>query len=106
MKRFKEIQYALFLLKREKVLFRNSNLRIKSKDICKKIFINKQIKKISDFKPNKIYLGKNSDNNKILDEVVFYPTFKNPKSYTGEDVIEISCQRIRVYSKFNYSTFN
>ena len=62
----------------------------KSKDICKKIFINKQIKKISDFKPNKIYLGKIVDNNKILDEVIL-SYFQNPKSYTGEDVIEISC---------------
>ena len=67
---------------------------IESPDQNQKIFVKKYLsinkKKISDFKPNKIYLGKIVDNNKILDEVVL-SYFQNPKSYTGEDVIEISC---------------
>ncbi|MES2850997.1 MAG: tRNA uridine-5-carboxymethylaminomethyl(34) synthesis GTPase MnmE [Bacteroidota bacterium] len=37
-----------------------------------------------------IHVGLLKDNNKVLDEVVV-SLFKNPKSYTGEDVVEISC---------------
>lgn len=37
-----------------------------------------------------IHVGYLKDNNKVLDEVVI-SLFKNPKSYTGEDVVEISC---------------
>ena len=62
----------------------------KSKEICKKIFVCNQIKKISDFKPNKLYLGNVVDNKKILDKVIL-SYFQKPRSYTGEDVIEISC---------------
>lgn len=38
----------------------------------------------------KIYHGWIVDNNKKIDEVIVLP-FKNPNSYTGEDVIEIQC---------------
>ena len=62
----------------------------KSTSICKKIFSSKKIKKISDLKENRIYYGKITDGKKIIDEVVL-TYFKSPKSYTGEDVIEISC---------------
>jgi len=37
-----------------------------------------------------IHVGYLKDGDKVLDEVVV-SLFKNPKSYTGEDVIEISC---------------
>ena len=37
-----------------------------------------------------IYLGRIVDNGEKLDEVIVLP-FKSPKSYTGEDVIEIQC---------------
>lgn len=37
-----------------------------------------------------IHVGLMKDDNKIIDEVVI-SLFKSPKSYTGEDVIEISC---------------
>lgn len=37
-----------------------------------------------------IYLGRIIDNGEKLDEVIVLP-FKSPKSYTGEDVIEIQC---------------
>ena len=37
-----------------------------------------------------LHVGYLKDNNHILDEVVI-SLFKSPKSYTGEDVIEISC---------------
>jgi tRNA modification GTPase len=44
---------------------------------------------VKDIEPNKVYVGQFVDNNKIIDSVVFY-FFKSPKSYTGEDVLEIS----------------
>jgi len=62
----------------------------KATSICKKIFSSKKLKKISDLKENRIYYGKITDGKKIIDEVVL-TYFKSPKSYTGEDVIEISC---------------
>ena len=37
-----------------------------------------------------IHIGYLKEENKILDEVVL-SLFKGPRSYTGEDVIEISC---------------
>ena len=37
-----------------------------------------------------IHVGLLKDGEKVLDEVVL-SLFKNPKSYTGEDVVEISC---------------
>ena len=41
---------------------------------------------------NKIRYGRiiNKENNKIVDDVLMF-FFKGPKSYTGEDVVEISC---------------
>lgn len=40
--------------------------------------------------PNTLHVGFLKQDNKILDEVVL-SLFRSPKSYTGEDVIEISC---------------
>ena len=37
-----------------------------------------------------IHVGSIKENDKVLDEVVV-SLFKNPRSYTGEDVVEISC---------------
>ena len=62
----------------------------KSINICYSIFSSKRIKKENDFKANTIYFGKIKKNNKVIDEVLL-TYFKAPKSYTGEDVIEISC---------------
>ena len=62
----------------------------KSINICYNIFSSKRIKKENDFKANTIYFGKIMEKNKVIDEVLL-TYFKAPKSYTGEDVIEISC---------------
>ncbi len=53
-------------------------------DISDKIFSQKNLI------PGKIYHGHIIENNEKLDEVIVLP-FKNPNSYTGEDVIEIQC---------------
>lgn len=47
-------------------------------------------KKLRLQKSHTIHLGHLTDDGKILDEVLV-SVFKNPYSYTGEDVIEISC---------------
>lgn len=47
-------------------------------------------KLLSDQRSHTIHLGHIIDKDKILDEVLV-SIFKNPNSYTGEDVIEISC---------------
>lgn len=56
----------------------------KSFDIVQKIF-SKEIKE-----SGKIYHGWIKENDNKIDEVLVLP-FKNPNSYTGEDVIEIQC---------------
>ncbi len=52
-------------------------------------FKNKNIK-ITDLKTHTIHLGFLKDGNTIVDEVLA-SIFRNPNSYTGEDIIEISC---------------
>ncbi len=47
-------------------------------------------KKISEQATHTLHVGLLKDVAEILDEVVL-AIFKNPKSYTGEDVVEISC---------------
>ena len=47
-------------------------------------------KQLKDQKSHSIHLGYIMNNNSIVDEVLV-SVFKNPNSYTGEDVIEISC---------------
>ena len=47
-------------------------------------------KKLTTQKTHTIHLGHIVEDSRILDEVLV-SVFKNPKSYTGEDVVEISC---------------
>ena len=47
-------------------------------------------KNLADQKSHTIHLGHLMDNNRILDEVLV-AVFKKPHSYTGENVVEISC---------------
>ncbi len=47
-------------------------------------------KKVSLQQSHSLLVGLLKDRNEILDEVVL-AIFKNPKSYTGEDIVEISC---------------
>ena len=47
-------------------------------------------KKLSNQKTHSIHLGHIVQNETILDEVLV-SVFKNPNSYTGENVVEISC---------------
>jgi len=47
-------------------------------------------KDLTKVKSHTIHLGNIVENNRIIDEVLV-SLFKNPHSYTGEDVVEISC---------------
>ncbi len=47
-------------------------------------------KDLRQVKSHTVHLGNIVENNRILDEVLI-TVFKNPNSYTGEDVVEISC---------------
>ena len=58
------------------------------------LFRTKSQKKLVDQKSHSIHLGELMDGERIIDEVLV-SVFKNPHSYTGEDVIEISCHGSR-----------
>ena len=58
------------------------------------LFRAKSKKKLIDQKSHSIHLGNLLDGERIIDEVLV-SVFKNPHSYTGEDVIEISCHGSR-----------
>jgi len=55
-------------------------------NICKKVFS----KNIADVKSHTIHFGTINNKVGVIDEVLL-SIFRNPHSYTGEDVIEISC---------------
>ncbi|MGC9375605.1 MAG: tRNA uridine-5-carboxymethylaminomethyl(34) synthesis GTPase MnmE [Bacteroidales bacterium] len=55
-----------------------------------KVFQSASGKKLIDQQPNTLHFGVLKDRDKIIDEVVV-SLFKAPRSYTGEDVVEISC---------------
>lgn len=59
-------------------------------EIADKIFISVSGKKLSDSKGYRAYFGKIFDGQTPVDEVVCL-VFRAPHSYTGEDVVEISC---------------
>ncbi len=60
---------------------------IKAIDIINNLFSSRDL---SEQNSHSLHVGFLKENGKALDEVVI-ALFKNPKSYTGEDVVEISC---------------
>lgn len=62
----------------------------KAVEICDKVFISPSDKKLAQQKPNTLHFGAIADNQMVIDEVVV-GLFRSPHSYTGEDVVEISC---------------
>ena len=65
-------------------------IRISGKDTFKIVDNIFPSKNLSAQKSHTLHFGVLKDNDEILDEVVV-SLYKNPHSYTGEDVIEISC---------------
>ncbi|MCG8411581.1 MAG: tRNA uridine-5-carboxymethylaminomethyl(34) synthesis GTPase MnmE [Bacteroidales bacterium] len=62
----------------------------KAIELCDKIFKSVRNKKLIDQKANTAHFGTLIDENQIIDEVVV-TIFRSPRSYTGEDIVEISC---------------
>src|SRR5690554_1822399 len=58
--------------------------------IASKLFHSVSKKEPVNQKTHTVHLGHIKDGNRIIDEVLA-TVFKNPNSYTGEDVVEISC---------------
>ena len=58
--------------------------------LCDKVFQSPSNKRLIDQQANTVHFGTLRDGDKIIDEVVV-ALFKAPHSYTGEDVVEISC---------------
>lgn len=59
-------------------------------DLVDSIFLSSNGKKLIDQKPNTIHFGSILQDETLLDEVLV-SIFKVPHSFTGEDVVEISC---------------
>ncbi|MEM8937750.1 MAG: tRNA uridine-5-carboxymethylaminomethyl(34) synthesis GTPase MnmE [Bacteroidota bacterium] len=62
----------------------------KAIEIAETLFTSVRGKKLSKQKSHTVHLGHIKEGDKILDEVLV-SIFKGPNSYTGEDVVEISC---------------
>jgi len=63
----------------------------KALEIADSVFQSPQSgKKLADQQPNTLHFGSISDGNELIDEVVV-SIFRTPHSFTGEDVIEITC---------------
>jgi tRNA modification GTPase len=58
--------------------------------ITSKIFKSKSGKALEDQSTHTVHFGDIVDGERIIDEVLV-TLFKNPHSYTGENVVEISC---------------
>lgn len=58
--------------------------------IASTLFLSVSGKNLSQQKSHTVHLGHIKDGEKVIDEVLA-TIFKNPNSYTGEDVVEISC---------------
>lgn len=58
--------------------------------VASSLFTSVSGKNLSEQKSHTVHLGHIKDGEKIIDEVLV-TIFKNPNSYTGEDVVEISC---------------
>ena len=68
-------------------------IRMSGKDafaIAEKVFRSKGGKKVSEADSHTILFGDILDDSEVVDEVLL-SVFKNPKSFTGEDSVEISC---------------
>ena len=68
-------------------------IRLSGKDaikIASLVFNSVLGKKLADQKTDTVHLGNIFDGERVIDEVLA-TVFKNPKSYTGENVVEFSC---------------
>ena len=69
-----------------------------------RLFSPRTDKVLQQQKSHTIHLGDIKDGNQVIDEVLV-SLFKNPHSYTGEDVVEISCHGSRYIQEKNLAAF-
>ena len=70
-----------------------SIIRVSGKDsiiICSKLFLSKNGDSLSNIKKQQVVLGNIHYKNNTIDEVLI-TVFKSPRSYTGENMVEIAC---------------
>ena len=68
-------------------------IRVSGKDsiiICKKLFLSKNGDSLSNTKNQQVILGNIHHKSNTIDEVLI-TIFKSPRSYTGENMVEIAC---------------
>ncbi len=84
-------------------------IRVSGKDtlqIISKIFTSKVNKDISLQKGYSLHFGNITDNGELIDEVIL-SIFRAPKSFSGEDMAEISCHgSIYIQSRILYALIN
>lgn len=73
-------------------------------ECCDRLFRAKSGQRLSDAKSHTIHLGHLYRESQLLDEVLV-SVFRNPRSYTGEDVVEISCHGSRYIQDNILKTF-
>lgn len=71
---------------------------------CDRLFRSKSGRPLTEVDSHTIHLGHLYRKNQLLDEVLV-SVFRNPRSYTGEDVIEISCHGSRYIQEKILQTF-
>lgn len=70
-----------------------SVVRMSGKDafsLLSSVFLNAKGEKVTHWEHHRLYFGRITDGNTLVDEVVV-GIFHGPHSYTGEDIVEISC---------------
>ncbi len=62
----------------------------KAVEICDRVFVSPSGKKLKNQSANTLHFGTVTEDETIIDDVIV-GLFKSPHSYTGEDLVEISC---------------
>jgi len=83
-------------------------IRLSGKDaikIASLVFNSVHGKKLADQKTHTVHLGNILDGERIIDEVLA-TLFKNPQSYTGENVVEFSCHGSSTFNRRLFSYYS
>lgn len=66
----------------------------KAIELCQSVFYSSKPKQLKDLASHTLHYGKIKDGEQLIDEVVL-GIYRSPNSYTGEDIVEISCHGSR-----------
>jgi tRNA modification GTPase len=70
-------------------------IRISGSNVFKLVSVFFKKLDLESLQPNTIHFARFIDSNKVIDEIMI-AKFRSPKSYTGEDMLEISCHCNRI----------